>query len=410
MNSAEEQARLRRWRLVLGSEPQSSSSAADRVADALEGLDIELEGTDREMDQVLQALYDSDRKAGLGSSSPKVNRWLGDIRRFFPASVVRMMQKDALEKLKLHEMLLQPETLEAVEADVQLVGTLLSLKHVIPEKTKETARMVVRKVVQAVEQRLRNRLVSSVRGVVDQLTRSQRPRPQDIDWDRTIRKNLKHYLPEKGTLVPEQLIGRGRRQTSLQEVILCVDQSGSMATSIVYAGIFAAVLASLKSLRTRMIVFDTEIADLTEHLQDPVDLLFGTQLGGGTDINRAIGYCQQRITRPAQTTLILISDLFEGGNADQFIRKVAQLIASGVNVICLLALSDAGTPSYHQQLAATLTSIGVPTFACTPDLFPDLMAAALKKQDLSQWAARHDVIIRGAAGSVPTGEKAQVED
>ncbi|WP_437224083.1 VWA domain-containing protein [Planctomicrobium sp. SH661] len=393
MSESKPDDRLRRWRLVLGSEPRPQSAST-------EGLDVELEGEDQQIDQVLRALYDSDRKAGLGSSSPKVNRWLGDIRRFFPASVVRMMQKDALERLKLHEMLLQPETLETVEADVQLVGTLLTLKNVIPEKTRETARMVVRKVVRDVEKRLRQQLTSAVRGALDRVTRSQRPRPQEIDWNRTIRKNLKHYLPEFKTLIPERLVGHGRRQGALRDVVLCVDQSGSMATSVVYAGIFGAVLASLKSLRTQMIVFDTEVVDLTEHLQDPVDLLFAAQLGGGTDINRAISYCHRRIQRPAQTTLILISDLFEGGEQDQLIRRIAQLTISGVTVICLLALNDEGTPSYNQNLAMELSSLAVPSFACTPDLFPELMAAALRKQDLSQWAARHDVVVRGTATHV----------
>jgi len=399
MSEVERNSRQRRWRLVLGSDPRPPASPAG----SLEGLDVQLQGHDQEMDRVLQALYDSDRKSGLGSSSPKVNRWLGDIRRFFPTSVVRLMQKDAIERLKLNEMLLQPETLETVEADVHLVATLLSLKSVIPEKTRDTARRVVRKVVDEIEQRLRNRLTSAVRGALDHATRSQRPRPQEIDWHRTIRKNLKNYLPQQKTVIPAQLVGHGRKQSGLRDVILCVDQSGSMATSVVYAGIFGSVLASLRSLKTQMVVFDTEVVDLTDHLQDPIDLLFGTQLGGGTDINRAIGYCQSRITRPACTTLILITDLFEGGDADQFVRRIAQLTASGVMVICLLALSDEGTPSYHQPLAAKLSALGVVSFACTPDLFPELLAAALKKEDLSLWAARHQVLIR-ESGHIETSD------
>lgn len=392
MNDRENQDRLRRWRLVLGSDPRPPSARPSGIPP---GLDLELQGDDLEMDQVLQALYDSERTSGLGSGSPKVNRWLGDIRRFFPSSVVRIMQKDALERLKLHEMLLQPETLGTVEADVELVGTLLSLKSVIPEKTRETARQVVRKVVDDVEKRLRNRLVTAARGALDRATRTLRPRPQDINWDRTIRRNLKHYLPDQKTIIPEQLIGHGHRQSALQDVILCVDQSGSMATSVVYAGIFGAVLASMRSLRTRMIVFDTEVVDLTDQLTDPIDLLFGVQLGGGTDINRAIGYAQQTVTRPGRTTLLLISDLYEGGDPGQLVRRCSQLVSSGVNVICLLALNDSGTPSYQQGLATTLASIGVTSFSCTPDLFPELLAAALKREDISRWAAQNELVVRG---------------
>src|SRR5205085_6190333 len=145
------------------------------------------------------------------------------------------------------------------------------------------------------------------------------------------------------------------------DIVLCVDQSGSMATSVVYAGIFGAVLATLRSISTRMVVFDTEVVDLSDDLQDPVDLLFGVQLGGGTDINRALAYCQQVITRPAQTILVLITDLYEGGNQQEMLRRATELVASGVQVICLLALSDKGTPSFDQGNAAHLAALGIPS-------------------------------------------------
>jgi len=393
--------RLRRWRLVLGNpEPKDRTSAPD-----LEGIEYDLTAADQELDDVLKAVYDPDRKGGLGSSSPNVNRWLGDIRRFFPASVVRVVQRDALERLKLHRMLLQPELLEAVEADVQLVATLLSLKSVIPEKTKETARQVVRKVVDDVERRLRQPLISAVQGAVDRATRTSRPRPNEIDWNLTIRKNLKNYLPEQKAIIPERLVGHGRRRSALRDVILCVDQSGSMASSVVYSSIFAAVLASIRSLRTRFVAFDTEVVDLSEHLQDPVDLLFGTQLGGGTDIHRALVYCRQQIQRPDQTILILISDLFEGGDSEQMVRQVAELVRSGVQVIALLALSDAGAPVYNESLARTLAELDVPAFACTPDQFPEFMSAAIRRQPFPQispqispqWQAQVD-----PAGGLPS--------
>ncbi|HWL10919.1 MAG TPA: VWA domain-containing protein [Planctomicrobium sp.] len=376
-----DQERLRRWRLVLGDQtPPESLRSPD-----LEGLGYDLTATDREIDDVLKAVYDSDRKGGLGSSSPHVNRWLSDIRRFFPSSVVRVVQRDALERLKLHKMLLQPELLEAVEADVHLVATLISLKGVIPEKTKETARQVVRKVVDEVERRLKQPLTAAVRGAIDQSSRTYRPRPSEIDWDLTIRKNLKNYLPEKKTIIPERLVGHGRRRSSLKDVILCVDQSGSMAESVVYSSIFAAVLASLRSLRTRFVVFDTEVADLSDQLHDPVDVLFGTQLGGGTDIHRALTYCRQLVQRPDQTILILISDLYEGGDVDQMIRRVAELANAGVQVISLLALCDSGAPVYNESLAMTLAELGVPSFACTPDQFPELIASAIRKRNLTSF-------------------------
>lgn len=387
----DEAERLRRWRLVLGQ-------------DAADGLGIGLTGDDAGMDGVLQALYGSaagagaPRSAGMGSSSPNVARWLGDIRTYFPASTVRVLQQDALERLQLRQMLLQPELLAAVVPDVHLVATLLSLSRVMPVRTRDTARQVVRRVVDELEHKLTSRMVQAVTGSLHRARHTNRPRPNEIDWDRTIRSNLKHYLPERRVLVPEKLVGHGRRRSSLRDIVLCVDQSGSMATSVVYAGIFGAVLASIRAVTTRMVVFDTAVVDLTDDLQDPVDLLFGTQLGGGTDINRALTYCQQIIARPGQTILVLLSDLYEGGNAPEMIKRVAALVSGGVQVVCLLALSDNGAPSYHAEHASALAGLGVPAFACTPDLFPDLMAAAIQRRDLRLWAAGHDIVVarRGA--------------
>jgi len=380
---AERDERLRRWRLVLG-------------GDAAEGIGCSLGQGDLGMDRVLGALYDSDRTGGLGSSCPNVNRWLGDIREYFPSSIVRIMQRDALERLDLQQMLLEPETLAAVDADVHLVATLLSLSRVIPSKTKATARQVVAKVVAELERKLANPLIQAVRGSLGRATRTNRPRHHEIDWHRTIRANLKNYSAEHRTVIAERLIGYGHKRSSLRDIVLCVDQSGSMATSVVYSGIFGAVLASVRAVTTRMVVFDTAVADLTEELQDPVDLLFGTQLGGGTDINLALTYCQQVITRPAQTILVLITDLFEGGDAKEMLRRAKALAASGVQVVCLLALSDDGSPAYDDNNAAALASLGIPSFACSPDQFPDLMAAAISRQDLGQWASRNNIVAAAA--------------
>ena len=386
--SVDEMERLRRWRLVLGKEANNcmqSGGAGSGTISALSKRDLG-------MDSVLEALYDSDRSAGLGSSAPNVSRWLGDIRTYFPSSTVRVMQQDALQKLNLTQMLLEPEMLEQVDADVHLVATLLSLSKVIPEKTKDTARQVVRKVVQELERKLANPLMQAVRGSLNRATRTYRPRHNEINWDRTIRLNLKNYQPDRGTVIVDRLVGHGHKRSALRDIVLCVDQSGSMATSVVYAGIFGAVLATLRAVSTRMVVFDTSVVDLTDDLQDPVDLLFGTQLGGGTDIHRGLTYCQQVISRPAQTILVLITDLYEGGSREGMLRKAAELVSSGVQMICLLALSDDGRPSYDHHNAARFAELGIPSFACTPDLFPDLMAAAIQRQDMGLWAAKHDIV------------------
>ena len=375
---------LRRWRLMLGGEA--------------DGTGCTLPHGDLGLDRTLSALYDPQpgekRKGGLGGSSPNVARWLGDIRTYFPTSIVQIMQKDALERLNLRQMLLQPEMLESVEPDIHLVSTIISLNRVVPEKTKETARMVVRKVVAELEKKLEGPIRQSILGSLNRAVRNRRPRHTEIDWNRTIRANLKHYQPSYNTIIPEIRIGYGRKKTSssLRDIILCVDQSGSMAASVVYSSICAAVMASISAIKTSLVVFDTAVVDLTPELHDPVEVLFGTQLGGGTDIERALAYCQSLVRTPNDTILVLISDLYEGGNHEKLLRRAASLVNSGVQVITLLALSDQGAPASDHHVAAQFSALGIPCFACTPDQFPDLMAAAIKREDILQWAASREIM------------------
>ncbi|MEU3194208.1 VWA domain-containing protein [Streptomyces sp. NPDC006992] len=383
LTGVEADERLRRWRLVLGGGPADGTGCALGAADS-------------GMDGALEAVYGgaggsgpagggsgAGTSGGLGASAPRISRWLGDIRTYFPSSVVQVMQRDAIDRLGLSALLLEPEMLEAIEPDVHLVGTLLSLNKAMPETSRETARAVVRKVVAELEKRLAARTRSTLTGALDRSAKINRPRHRDIDWNRTIRANLKNYLPEYGTVVPERLIGYGRAAQSVKkDVILCIDQSGSMASSVVYASVFGAVLASMRTLDTRLVVFDTSVVDLTEDLDDPVDVLFGTQLGGGTDINRALAYCQSRISRPTETVVVLISDLYEGGIRQEMLKRVAAMQASGVRFVTLLALSDEGAPSYDRDHAAALAALGTPAFACTPDHFPEVMAAAIEKRPL----------------------------
>lgn len=371
-----EEEYLKRWRLILG------GNEAD-------GTGITLTQEEQRIDQSLEAVYDSDRRGGLGSSAPKVSRWLGDIREFFPQTVVQVIQRDAIKRLNITSLLTEKEMLETVVPDVHLVATLMSLSRVIPEKNKDMARQVVRKVVDELLRKLSAPTQQAVTGALNRSARRRNPRYNEIDWKTTITKNLKNYQPEYKTIIPEVRIGYGRKRKAMKDIILCLDQSGSMGTSVIYSGIFGSVLASIPAVSTRMVVFDTTVVDLTDDLQDPVDLLFGVQLGGGTDIARALTYCQGVITRPQDTVLVLVTDLYEGGDAREMRKKFVSLVNSGVQLIVLPALNDDGAPSYDKSHAEFLANIGVPTFACTPDKFPDLMAAALSKQDIGMWISQN---------------------
>jgi hypothetical protein len=370
--------RLRRWRLVLGG------------GDA-EGTGAGLQGDDVRIDAALGALYDrtatagrgAGRSGGLSRSAPSVARWLGDIRRYFPSPVVQVLQRDAVERLDLRRLLLEPELLAELEPDLHLVTLLVELNRALPEETRATAREVVATVLARLEAQFADRTRQAVHGALARQSRNQRPRPADVDWMRTIRANLRHWLPEHRTVVPEHLVGFGRHQRSLaRDVIVAVDQSGSMAGSVVHASLFACVLARLRALRTWLVTFDTSVADLTDLLDDPVDVVFGVQLGGGTDIGAALTYCWRLVARPRETVLVLVSDLFEGGNPEVMRHLVAELVRDGVTVLVLLALSDDGVPVHDHHEAEALAARGAVVMACTPAEFPDLLGAALQGRDV----------------------------
>jgi len=383
--------------------------------DDADGTGYTLSGDDLKKDIALSALYEYEqrgkfeygvdakgkvvsRAGGSGVSTPSVARWLGDIQEYFPNRVVEIMQKDAMSYPSLHDkLMLEPEILEKAEPTVDLVANLMELGKLIPSKTKDTARRVIQKVVDELIDKLENDMKEAIQGALSRSIPNRRPRFAEINWGKTILKNLQHYQAEYKTIIPEQLYGYGRKNRKvLKDIIICLDQSGSMGASVVYSGIFGSVMASLPSVSTRMVVFDTDVQDLSEDLKDPVDLLFGVQLGGGTDINKALGYCQSLVTKPNDTILVLITDLYEGGSKGGMIQKMKALKASGVEFITLLALDDNGTPSYDKSIAKEVVSLEIPVFACTPDAFADLMATAIQKGDINAWAGENATgVVRG---------------
>ncbi len=404
--------RYTRWRLILGRQ-------AEEGLCALTGCPVGelLDDDQRALDEALGEIYGAEgestgaagaaaagatgagraggqsrsakRGAGLGASAPRLARWLGDIRGYFSKDVVAVIQRDAIERKGLRQLLFEPETLGQVTPNVELVGTLMSLKGMIPERTKETAREVVRAVVDEIVKRLRGGLEQAVRGALDRSRHSPIRSLSNLDWARTIRRNLKNYDATRRIVIPDSFHFFARQHRRREwNVIVAMDQSGSMADSVVYGGVMGAILATLPALETHVVAFDTEVVDLTEKCHDPVDILFGVQLGGGTDINRAVTYCRGLIHDPRKSLFIIITDLFEGGNARELVRQVEDLVASGVRVICLLALSDSGVPSHDESMARRFAEAGVPCFGCTPTMLPPLLEGALKGQDLTALAQR----------------------
>jgi len=376
---------LLRWRLAVGPGAEKAEPSLDLThlggAAAAAGVD---EGELGELDDALSFLYD-ERKAGGGGSRPYMPKWLSSLRRFFSQDVVALVQKDAIERQGLTQLLFEPETLPYLEKNVDLVTTLVSAKGLIPDQAKETARQIVREVVEELRKKLESAVKTAVLGALrkDQTTPLRIAR--NIDWKRTIRSNLKGWDPSRKRLLPERFhFWPNQRRHHEWDVTLVVDQSGSMAESVVYSSVMAAIFASLDVLKTSLVLFDTEIVDMTPLLSDPVDILSGAQLGGGTDINRAVAYAaQHHITRPEKTLFILVTDLYEGGNREELVGRLRQLVDSRVQVMTLLALSDSGKPSYDHALAAELTALGVPCFGCTPRLLVDVVERVMRHQDLT---------------------------
>lgn len=393
---------LRRWRLILGPDAEEGLCAASGFPS------MGLSADQVAMDEALAAIYDETKpvddvsgasgrssgrgpgRAGLGGSSPRLAKWLGDVRTFFSEDVVSVIQADAIERKGLTQLLFEPEMLKNVQPNVQLVGTLMSLRGQIPERTKETARMVVRAVVDRIKLDLDSKIRQAVTGALNRGDHSPIPHAASIDWKWTIGRNLKNYNADLKKLIPERVyfFSRSHRRQSWT-VIVDMDQSGSMADSVVYGAVIGSIFASLPALKTHVVAFDTEVVDLTQQCgDDPVDMLFGVQLGGGTDINRSVAYCESFIESPRETLFILLTDLFEGGNEAQLVRRLGEMVGSGVRVLCLLALSDSGVPSFDDRLATKLAALGIPCFGCTPDRMPELVHGALRGDDLSALATR----------------------
>lgn len=390
-----------RWRLILGKEAQDSLSSMGQEAFPLSPEQLE-------MDEALEAIYGGDQEQEIsrdewgrkdiggphGSTShptkPRVARWLDQVRNFFPKDVVVLLQHDAIERRGMKELLFEPEIMANVEPSIELASAVLELKHMVPEKAKAAARDLVRRVVEELRKRLESRFSQAVRGSINRNQHTPFRSMANLDWPRTIRRNLKHYNSSIQTIVPEEIsFFERRRKQNDWNVIIAMDQSGSMASSLIYGGIMGAILASMPAVETHVVAFNHEdVVDLTELCHDPVDLLFGVQLGGAEDYWKATCYCERFMHTPAKTLYILIADLYDTSpNESRFVKKMEQLLEGGLKAVTLLAISDQGQPSFNEPLAQKLAKLGMPCFGCIPDRLPDLLAAVLKGTDLAEFAA-----------------------
>jgi len=382
----ENQQIIKRWRLILGEDSQKqieNMGGAGLSAEELlmDSALAQIYGNTQENSQGL-----SGKAGGKGISSPKLTKWLGDLRTLFSPMEIKVIQTDAIERRGLKQLLFEPEMLEGLEPDISTASLLLMLKDQIPQKAKENARIYIAKIVEEINRRISDDLRRSVTSALNRREHSPIPSASALDYKLTVRRNLKNYNPELKTILPEKFYFYERSAKSgSRTVILDIDQSGSMGESAIYSSVMGCILASMNSLKTHVIAFDTQVTDLTEMCSDPVELLYGIQLGGGTDINKSVAYCSELITEPDKTTMFIVTDLYEGGNRSQLLRRLSELKDSGVNVIVLLAISDSGKPCYDSYIAEKVSAMDIPCFACPPERLPELLEMALKHRSLANF-------------------------
>jgi uncharacterized protein with von Willebrand factor type A (vWA) domain len=379
---------LTRWRLILGRRAEQANPAfrlggkreGDEPSDASMQRALPAGMGLTALDRALSFVYDSnERFGGTGDSAPYVPQWLEQMRALFNQSTLAMVQRDAFERTGLAELLLQPEIVPRLQPDVRLAATILSFKEQIPDEVKQTARDLIRQVVDELRRKLETQIVQTVVGALQRNRYSPIRSARNLDWRRTLKSNLKNYLPERKTIIPERLyFWANEKRYRDWQIIILVDQSGSMANSAIYASLMACIFASLQVLETHLVVFDTSIVDLTPYLSgDPVELLFSLQLGGGTDIAQAVAYGASLVKRPEKCIFVLITDLYEGGDEAALLARLRALRESKVQVLCLLALED-GKPVYHKTLARQVAALDIPTVAATPNKLLELMEQILR--------------------------------
>lgn len=365
-------AALNRWRLVLGKNAQQQLSlTGSRLLRMDDALDF-LYGRERGEDV-------RDPQGGSGASQPTVAHWLSEVRALFPQETAEILQRHALDRYQLTELLSDREVLERMEPDQALLETVLSLKHMMKGPVLDAARRIVQRVAAQLTEQMRQDIQRSALGKLDRSSRSNVRSLRNLDIQRTIRKNLAHYDLEAQRLVLERVYFNGRiKRYNPWRVILAVDESGSMLSSVIHSAVMAGIFAKLPMLDTRLVIFDTSVVDLSGYVDDPVETLMSIQLGGGTDIAKAMAYCESLIAFPHRTMVVLVSDLCEGGPRKTLYGICHDIIESGAKLIALTALDENAAPAYDRSVAEALAGMGAYVGAMTPAKLADFMASVMR--------------------------------
>jgi Mg-chelatase subunit ChlD len=383
--TTDDMTRKVRWRLILGEEAQDNAGG--------------LSGQDAERDQALEYLYkreygggrntrrgkgadgdDRDRRGGLEESQLTVPEWINAVHELFPQRTIERIEKDALERYKLEEMVTNPDLLRRVQPSETLLKAVLRSKHLMNQQVLALARQLVRKVIDQLLEKLAVQVRTPFTGRRNRQQRSFIKLAKNFDARTTIRQNLKHFDPRSGTLYihTPYFNSRIRRQVDKWQVIVVMDESGSMIDSVIHSAITASIFWGIQMLRTHLLIFDTSVVDLTQDCSDPVETLMKVQLGGGTDIGRALAYAGTLIDNPRRTIIVLITDFFEGAPPGHLLSVTKGLIESGVTLLGLAALDPDAHPNYNKPLAEQVVALGAHVGAMTPGELANWIADKVK--------------------------------
>jgi uncharacterized protein with von Willebrand factor type A (vWA) domain len=371
--------RRQRWRLVLGADAEG---ALGRCAG----------GAAAGQDAALAFLYDREvvgernvrsrrHEGGLGESQLNVPAWINAVQELFPRSVVERLEHDALDRYGLLELVTDAEVLERATPNVTLLKAVLATKHLMDERVLAQARRIIRVVVEQLRAQLAEPVRSPFLGALDRRRPTRHRIAGNFDAGATIRRNLKRFDPESGRIVIEEPLfsSRVRRQVDRWQVVVLVDQSGSMADNVIHAAVTASIFASLGSLlRTHLVAFDTNVVDLTDQVGDPVEALLKVQLGGGTDIGQALRYAEGLVDEPRRAIVVLVSDFVEGGERGVMLGTVKRLADAGVTLLALGALSADGVGEYDDDMGRKLSQLGAQVGAMTPDALAQWVAERVR--------------------------------
>ncbi|HEY7357822.1 MAG TPA: VWA domain-containing protein [Ktedonobacterales bacterium] len=373
---------LARWRLILG-----------RFAD--NAMPNCLDGQKSRMDAALDYLYgreyrgrgmrdgnggSEDRTGGSGASQITIPDWLNQVRELFPRETVEVIEHHALDRYGMADLVTDPQVLERLEPSYDLLKTLLTFKSMMRGEVLEMARRIIRHVVDDLKRRLEADVRRVLWGKLNRLQHSPLRVAQNFDWRRTVRANLKNYDPQERRLLLQDVFFFSRVERHLPwHVVLCVDQSGSMTDSVIHSAVMAGILAGLPALKVSLVVFDTAVVDLSGYVDDPAEALMSVQLGGGTDIAKALSYSETLVENPHRTVVVLVTDFYEGGSPQQLVATVRHLCETGAKVMGLAALDSTAAPSYDRQMAERLAAAGADIAALTPLQLAEWLMKVIRK-------------------------------